>query len=138
MPSKHYLSVHAHFYQPPREDPLTNIILDEEGAEPFRNWNERIFAYCYQPNIELGNFSKVSFNIGPTLSNWLEKYHPEALATIVRADQENVARYGAGNAIAQAYHHTILPLANRRDKQTQVRWGIHEFQRIFKRKPQGF
>ena len=138
MPSYNYLSVHAHFYQPPREDPFTGLIPDEAGAEPFKNWNERIFANCYLPNIKLGNFSKLSFNVGPTLANWMEKVHPEALSEIVKADRENVVRYGVGNAIAQGYHHTILPLANRRDKQTQVCWGIHEFERIFKRKPQGF
>ena len=79
MPSYNYLSVHAHFYQPPREDPFTGLIPDEAGAEPFKNWNERIFANCYLPNIKLGNFSKLSFNVGPTLANWMEKVHPEEI-----------------------------------------------------------
>ena len=131
------LCVHAHFYQPPREDLLTGLIPDEPGAWPFKNWNERIFENCYKPNAELGNFSKISFNIGPTLAEWLKQYHPETLAQIVQADQLNVERYGVGNAMAQTYHHTILPLSSRRDKQTQIFWGIYEFEQIFHRKPQG-
>jgi alpha-amylase/alpha-mannosidase (GH57 family) len=137
MSSPHRLSVHGHFYQPPRTDPLTGKIPVEPGAAPFANWNELIFENCYKPNAELGNFSKISFNIGPTLSEWLRQFHPDVLNTIVQADQENVKHYGDGNAMAQAYHHTILPLAKRRDKQTQIRWGIYEFERTFHRKPKG-
>src|SRR6266511_2306848 len=44
---------------------------------------------------------------------------------------------GHGSAIAQAYNHVILPLANPRDKQTQVRWGIRDFEKRFGRKPEG-
>ena len=131
------LCVHAHFYQPPREDPFTANIPLEAGAWPFNNWNEKIFENCYKPNAELGNFSKISFNLGPTLSVWLRQNHPEVLNLIVQADHENYERFGTGNAIAQPYNHTILPLANRRDKQTQVRWGIYEFERTFQHKPQG-
>lgn len=137
MPPHHSVCVHAHFYQPPRLDLLTGVIPEEPGAWPYKNWNERIFENCYKPNAEMGNFSKISFNLGPTLSEWLRKNHPDVLAQIVRADQQNVEHYGVGNAMAQAYHHSILPLANRRDKQTQIAWGIHEFERTFKRKPQG-
>lgn len=137
MTSKKHLTIHAHFYQPSREDPQSGAIPDEEGARPYKNWNERIFSDCYLPNIELGNFSKLSFNIGPTLVRWFENQHPEALARIVEADRQNLKRFGVGNAMAQAFHHTILPLMNRRDKQTQIRWGIADFQRVFKRKPQG-
>ena len=137
MSPKQSLSVHAHFYQPPREDPMTGAIPHEAGAWPFDNWNERIFNNCYKPNAELGNFSRISFNLGPTLSEWMRATHPNVLDQIVQADQQNCARHGAGNAIAQPYNHTILPLATRRDKQTQIRWGIHEFVRTFKRQPQG-
>ena len=137
MANRHSLCVHAHFYQPAREDPLTGIIPDEPGAHPYPNWNERIFETCYKPNAALGNFSSISFNIGPTLSTWLRQYHPEVLNQIVNSDRQNFDHYGAGNAIAQPYHHTILPLGKRRDKQTQIRWGIYEFERTFNRKPQG-
>lgn len=137
MPNRHSLCVHAHFYQPTREDPLTGIIPEEPGANPYSNWNELIFETCYKPNAALGNFSRISFDVGPTLSKWMRQYHPDVLDQIVNADRQNVEHYGVGNAIAQAYHHTILPLGKRRDKQTQIRWGIYEFERTFKRKPQG-
>ncbi len=137
MPNRHSLCVHAHFYQPIREDPLTGIIPVEPGAHPYANWNELIHETCYKPNAALGNFSRISFDLGPTLSRWMRQYHPEVLNQIVAADRQNVEHYGVGNAIAQPYHHTILPLGKRRDKQTQIRWGIYEFEHTFKHKPQG-
>jgi alpha-amylase/alpha-mannosidase (GH57 family) len=112
--------VHGHFYQPPREDPFTGAIPLEEGANPFPNFNEKINAECYRPNAELGNFERLSFNLGPTLAAWLEDHDSLTYQRIVEADQGNRAAYGVGNALAQAYHHTILPLATRRDKQTAV------------------
>ena len=135
--SQSYLSVHGHFYQPPRENPLTGVIPLEAGAAPYPNWNERVHAECYQPNADLGNFSIISFNLGPTLCDWLDKTHPETLNKIIEADQENVRRYGVGNAIAQPYNHTILPLATHQDKVTQVVWGIADFRHRFGRAPQG-
>jgi len=137
MPNRDFLCVHAHFYQPTREDPLTGIIPLEPGALPYANWNELIFEMCYKPNAALGNFSHISFDLGPTLSKWLRQYHPDVLTQIVAADHQNMDHYGVGNAIAQPYHHTILPLGKRRDKQTQIRWGIYEFERTFKHKPRG-
>ena len=137
MPDHHSFNVHAHFYQPSRVDLLTGSIPDEPGAYPYRNWNEKIYEECYRPNAELGNFSKIGFNIGPTLTAWLRNFHPDTLHQIAKADRENFEKFGVGNAIAQSYHHTILPLANRRDKQTQIRWGIYDFERTFGRKPQG-
>jgi hypothetical protein len=129
--------VHGHFYQPPREDPLTGEIPLEPGAVPYRNWNERIFDHCYRPNAELGNFGRISFNVGPTLLHWMEPYSPETVASIVMQDRQNLERYGVGNAMAQAYNHTILPLASREDKETQVRWGIGDFVHRFGHKPTG-
>lgn len=137
MTGKKAVCIHGHFYQPPREDPLTGEIPLERGAAPFENWNEKIYAHCYEPNATEGNFGRVSFNIGPTLNLWLEEKHPEFFAPVVQADQENVRRYGVGNAMAQAYNHAILPLASDHDKVTQVRWGIDEFECRFGRKPQG-
>jgi alpha-amylase/alpha-mannosidase (GH57 family) len=129
--------VHGHFYQPPREDPISGIILDEKGPSPYRNWNEKIYAECYKPNSELGNFSRMSFNIGPTLVHWMEKAHKATLHSIIQQDKQNVVEFGVGNAIAQAYHHTILPLQSRRDKLTQIHWGIVDFETHFGRKPKG-
>lgn len=131
------LCIHGHYYQPPREDPLTGLIPIEPGAEPFPNWNERIYYHCYAPNAELGNFERISFNIGPTLAEWMQLTHADTLAQIVAQDKANVERYGVGNAMAQPYNHTILPLATRADKVTQVRWGIADFEAAFGRKPQG-
>lgn len=131
------LCVHGHFYQPPRDDPLTGEIPIEPGAKPYPNWNERIYSECYRPNAELSNFKRISFNIGPTLCEWLEFTHPDILSNIISQDQYNVDMHGVGNAIAQPYNHTILPLANYQDKVTQVTWGIADFTHRFGRKPQG-
>ncbi len=123
--------VHGHFYQPPREDPLTGKIPVEEGAFPYENWNERILAQCYQPNAELGNFSRISFNLGPTLLEWMSETHPDTLKSIITQERTNFETSGLPNGMAQAYNHTILPLASKRDKQTQILWGMREFQTRF-------
>jgi len=130
--------IHGHFYQPPREDPISGYIPNEPGAAPYNNWNERILAECYRPNAELNNFELLSFNIGPTLSSWLHYHDPETIRRIVAQDQVNHSRYGVGNALAQAYNHTILPLSSTADKVIQVYWGITDFEHRFGRKPQGF
>lgn len=129
--------VHGHFYQPPREDPLTDTIPLEESATPFSNWNERILDDCYRPNTEEGNFANLSFNIGPTLSEWMEQNHPAVLSRIISDDRYNIEKLSAGNAMAQPFHHTILPLANRQDKATQIRWGIEAFKNCYGRNPAG-
>jgi hypothetical protein len=131
------LAIHGHFYQPPREDPITGKIPIEPGAGPFRNWNERIHAECYKPNAELGNFERISFNIGPTLFAWMNTFDPDTYKLIIGQDRQNVSRYGIGNAIAQSFNHTILPLATYQDKVTQVAWGIADFKTRFGRNPAG-
>jgi len=136
MASKSFC-IHGHFYQPPREDPITGIIPTEPGASPYKNWNERIHAECYRPNAELGNFEHLSFNVGPTLFSWMASHDPVTYRQILSQDQANVNRYGVGNAMAQAYNHTILPLASASDKVIQVAWGIADFKLRFGRKPQG-
>jgi alpha-amylase/alpha-mannosidase (GH57 family) len=135
--SGNFFCVHGHFYQPPREDPLTGVIPIEPGAAPFSNWNERIVEDCYRPNAEAGNFGSLSFNFGPTLSEWLDENHPAIIRRASADDHYNLQKYAAGNAMAQPYHHSILPLASRRDKLTQVRWGIEDFSRTYGRPPQG-
>ncbi len=129
--------VHGHFYQPPREDPLTGRVPREAGAAPYQNWNERIHAQCYYPNTLLRNFERISFNFGPTLFEWMFDYDPETQANIIMQAMKNVEAHQVGNAMAQAYNHTILPLASDRDKVTQVRWGIADFEFRFGYKPQG-
>ena len=129
--------IHGHFYQPPREDPITGHIPLEPGAAPYANWNERIFAQCYGPNTELGNFERISFNVGPTLVEWMEQTHPDILSQIIEQDRCNFEKNGVGNAMAQSYNHTILPLASYQDKVTQIRWGIYDFQYLYGHAPSG-
>lgn len=129
--------VHGHFYQPPREDPLSGLIPNEKGAEPYRNWNERIHAECYHPNAKLGNFEKISFNVGPTLFEWMEHHDKETYESIIKQENLNYQKYGVGNGMAQAYNHIILPLAKRQDKITQVKWGIADFKHRFGHDPLG-
>lgn len=131
------LCIHGHFYQPPREDPISNYIPDETGAEPYHNWNERILAECYKPNAKAGNFSKISFNIGPTLFNWMFEFAPTTANLIVAQERENYLKFGVGNGIAQGYNHSILPLATLQDKITQVHWGVEDFDFRFGHKPEG-
>ncbi|MGD8878326.1 MAG: DUF3536 domain-containing protein [Syntrophobacterales bacterium] len=146
-----YICIHGHFYQPPRENPWLEVIEQQDGAHPYHDWNERITAECYAPNstsrildqqglIEkiVNNYARISFNFGPTLLSWLEDNDPEIYGAIVEADRQSQQRYsGHGSALAQAYNHMILPLANRKDKYTQVLWGIRDFQYRFAREPEG-
>ncbi|HKO98035.1 MAG TPA: DUF3536 domain-containing protein [Pyrinomonadaceae bacterium] len=139
------LIIHGHFYQPPRENPWTGVVDVEPTAAPFHDWNERVTAECYQPNAAVevlngdqkkvvNNYSRISFDFGPTLLSWLEREASETYAGILAADAESVGRHGGhGNAIAQAYSHPILPLCNRRDLITQVRWGLEDFRHRFQR-----
>ena len=136
MPEKHFC-VHGHFYQPPREDPFTGEIPQEFGAEPYGNWTEKIYHSCYLPNTKAGNFEKISFNIGSTLSHWMAEHHPETLQEIIRQENKVHLRLGVSSAMAQPYFHIIMPLSNRRDKTTLVRWGLRDFERLFNHPPQG-
>ena len=131
------LCIHGHFYQPPREDPISNYIPSEIGAEPYKNWNERILAECYEPNAKAGNFGKISFNIGPTLFRWMWGNRPDIAQMIVDQERANFEKHGVGNGMAQSCHHTILPLATSEDRITQVYWGIYDFEYRFGHKPEG-
>ncbi len=136
-PGQIYLCLHGHFYQPPRENPFTGLIPQEAAATPFVNFNEKITDECYAPNAEAGNFETLNFDLGPTLASWLDHSHPEVMQRIIEADRHHVTRYGVGNAMAQAYNHTILPLATTRDKYTQIAWGLSDFRRRFGREATG-
>lgn len=131
-----FVTVHGHFYQPPRENPWTGEVDEEITARPYHDWNERITAECYLPNAP--NYARMSFNFGPTLLAWLETNAAETYRAILAADRASRERFsGHGSALAQGYNHAILPLANRRDKITQVQWGIRDFQHRFGRRPEG-
>ena len=121
--------IHGHFYQPPREDPWLGTIPLEPTAAPFHDWNERIEHECYAR--VLPSLAALSFDFGPTLLAWMERAAPRTYAGVLDAD-----RRGRG-AIAMPYHHSILPLSPRRDKETEVRWGIADFRRRFGRQPEG-
>ncbi len=142
--------VHGHFYQPPREEPWLDLVPREPTAAPDHDWNARITRECYAPLARarvrdvqgrlrrlFNAYAWCSFDVGPTLFRWFDDHAPEVRDAIVAGDGESRARLGVGNAIAQPYHHIILPLASRRDKVTEVRWGIRDFQRRFGRAPEG-
>lgn len=146
-----FVCIHGHFYQPPRENPWLEEVEVEDSAYPYHDWNARITAECYGPNAAsrildsgkriidiVNNYSRISFNFGPTLLAWLEQHEPDVYAAILDADRESMTRFsGHGAAIAQVYNHIIMPLANNRDKYTEIRWGITDFEHRFRRKPEG-
>ena len=146
-----WVCVHGHFYQPPRENPWLEVVEPQPSARPYPDWNARITAECYRPNAAarivdgagrivriVDNYERMSFNVGPTLMTWLEREAPDVHAEVVAADHKSRVRFGGhGSAMAQAYNHVIMPLANRRDKVTQVRWGAADFRHRFGRAPEG-
>lgn len=146
-----FVCIHGHFYQPPRENPWLEEVELQDSAYPYHDWNERITAECYAPNAAsrllddeglireiVSNYEKTSFNFGPTLLSWMERHAPATLAAIVEADKRSQKRFsGHGSAIAQTYNHIIAPLANSRDKRTQVLWGVADFVKRFGRRPEG-
>lgn len=151
MTSRRLLCLHGHFYQPPRENPWLNTVEVQDSAYPFHDWNARIAAECYEPNGAariktpegrirdiVNNYARISFNVGPTLLSWLERERPKAYERILEADRQSVQRSGHGNALAQGYSHSILPLCSPRDRRTQIRWGIADFRHRFQRDPEGF
>jgi alpha-amylase/alpha-mannosidase (GH57 family) len=145
-----HVCIHGHFYQPPRENAWLEEIELQESAYPYDNWNERVTAECYAPNTAsrivnpegmiidiVNNYSKISFNFGPTLMSWMEKHAAVVYDAVINADKKSIERFGHGSAIAQVYNHMIMPLANKEDKQAQVKWGIADFEKRFKRYPEG-
>ncbi|MBW2302746.1 MAG: DUF3536 domain-containing protein [Deltaproteobacteria bacterium] len=146
-----YICIHGHFYQPPRENPWIEAVDLQDSAYPYHDWNCRITAECYAPNAKsrildeknrivhlVNNYSRISFNFGPTLLSWIEVNVPWVYEAILEADRESMKRCsGHGAALAQGYNHLILPLANHRDKVTQVLWGIRDFEHRFGRPPEG-
>ena len=149
--AERYITIHGHFYQPPRENPWLETVETQDSAAPYHDWNERITAECYAPNGAsrivngqnqivriINNYSRISFNFGPTLLSWLEEKTPRTYKHILEADRRSRLRFGGhGSAMAQVYNHIIMPLANTRDKVTQIRWGIADFEARFHRKPEG-
>ena len=149
--SKKYVCIHGHFYQPPRENAWLETIEIQDSAAPYHDWNERINEECYAPNATArvlndeqrireisNNYARISWNMGPTLLSWLEVHDPATYRRILEADRKSRERFGGhGSAVAQSYNHIIMPLANGRDQQTQIKWGISDFEYRFGRKPEG-
>jgi hypothetical protein len=142
--SRGRLVVHAHFYQPVRADPFSGRIAHEPSAEPYDNWNARIAAECYRPNAERGNLARISYDLGPTLATWMREADPGTYRAFLAGDQpaDDVAtttggEAGGGNAMAQAFHHSILPLASLADRRTEIRWGLRDFFHRFGRQAEG-
>jgi Domain of unknown function (DUF3536)/Glycosyl hydrolase family 57 len=150
-PGERWVCIHGHFYQPPREHPWLGAIEPQPSAAPYPDWNARITAECYRPNAWarivdghgqitaiVDNYARMSFDVGPTLMTWLAREAAEVHDAIVAADRKGCAQFdGHGPAMAQAYHHLIMPLASPRDRQTQVRWGVRDFEHRFGRRPEG-
>ncbi len=151
MSNNKFVCIHGHFYQPPRENAWLEVVEIQDTAAPYHDWNERINAECYAPNVAariqdhenkiiriLNNYTKLSFNFGPTLLSWMEKEDPKTYQAILGADKSSQQSFnGHGSAIAQAYNHIISPLADSKDKETQIVWGIQDFIHRFKRRPEG-
>ena len=146
-----FICIHGHFYQPPRENPWLEAITYQESAYPFHDWNARINAECYAPNTRarildekgvvierVNNYSKISFDFGPTRLSWMEFKAPDTYQAVLEADKISRETFsGHGSAMAQCYSHMIMPLADSKDKYTQVYWGIRDFEFRFKRLPEG-
>jgi len=151
MNKKRFICIHGHFYQPPRENPWTEYLEIQDSAAPAHDWNERVFQECYAPNsfarinqpdgtiVEMiNNYEWISFNFGPTILSWIERFHEEIYNRILEADKRSCKHFsGHGNALAQVYNHIIMPLANKEDKYNQIIWGIADFEKRFNRKPEG-
>jgi alpha-amylase/alpha-mannosidase (GH57 family) len=146
-----YVCIHGHFYQPPRENPWLEDVELQDSAYPYHDWNERITEECYRQNAAsrilgpdrkiidiVNNYSKISFDFGPTLLRWLQNHESEVYEKIIEADKKGGELFsGHRPALAQPYNHMIMPLTNERDKYTQVIWGINDFQQRFGREPEG-
>ncbi len=148
---KKYVTVHGHFYQPPRENAWLDIVELQDSAAPWHDWNERINFESYSTNAAsrildsesyitkiTSNYSRISFNFGPTLLSWLEMNDKDTYARILASDKRSMERFGGhGSAMAQVHSHIIMPLANDRDKRTQLEWGLADFEARFGRKSEG-
>ncbi|HTW61648.1 MAG TPA: DUF3536 domain-containing protein [Terracidiphilus sp.] len=150
-PAKRFVCIHGHFYQPPRENPWLETVETQDSAAPYHDWNERVCAECYATNgaarivnnknqiiAIVNNYSRISFNFGPTLLSWLRENAPRTHRMILDGEQASRKHYrGHSSAMAQVYNHIIMPLAGPRDRVTQIRWGIADYAFNYGRPPEG-
>jgi alpha-amylase/alpha-mannosidase (GH57 family) len=152
MPApKRYVCIHGHFYQPPRENPWLETVETQDSAAPYHDWNERVCSECYATNGAarvvnnknqitriVNNYARISFNFGPTLLSWLKEKAPRTYRMVLDGERRSRKNFKAhSSAMAQVYNHVIMPLANRRDKITQIRWGIADYQQHYGLAPEG-
>ena len=149
--TKRYICIHGHFYQPPRENPWLETVETQDSAAPYHDWNERVCAECYAPNGAarvvnsknkiiriVNNYARMSFNFGPTLMSWLSENAARTYRMILDGErQSRRTNMGHSSAMAQVYNHIIMPLANRRDRITQIRWGILDYKKHYGALPEG-
>src|SRR6185437_13568952 len=150
-PARRYICIHGHFYQPPRENPWLEAVETQDSAAPYHDWNERICAECYATNGAarivnnknqitriVNNYSRISFNFGPTLLSWVRDNAPRTYRMILDGEKRSRKNFkGHSSAMAQGYNHIIMPLASRRDRITQIRWGIADYQFHYGLPPEG-
>lgn len=148
---KRFVCIHGHFYQPPRENPWLETVETQDSAAPYHDWNERVCAECYAPNGAarvvnstnqitriVNNYGRMSFNFGPTLLSWLKENAPRTYRMVLEGERRGRGRFhGHSPALAQIYNHVIMPLANRRDRLTQIRWGIADYESHYGQRPEG-
>ena len=149
--TKRFICIHGHFYQPPRENPWLETVETQDSAAPYHDWNERVCAECYATNGAartvnnknqiiriVNNYSRMSFNFGPTLLSWLKENAPRTYRMILDGERRSRKHFnGHSSAMAQVYNHVIMPLANQRDKITQIRWGIADYESHYGAAPEG-
>jgi alpha-amylase/alpha-mannosidase (GH57 family) len=149
--SNRFVCIHGHFYQPPRENPWLETVETQESAAPYHDWNERICAECYATNGAarilnhknlitriVNNYARISFNFGPTLLSWLKENAPRTYRMVLDGERRSRKSFGGhSSAMAQVYNHMIMPLANRRDRITQIRWGIADYEHHYGIAPEG-
>lgn len=149
--TKRYICIHGHFYQPPRENPWLETVETQDSAAPYHDWNERVCAECYATNGAartvnnknqiiriVNNYSRMNFNFGPTLMSWLKENAPRTYRMILDGERSSRKQFGGhSSAMAQVYNHIIMPLANERDKITQIRWGIADYVNHYGSEPEG-
>ena len=149
--NKRLICIHGHFYQPPRENPWLETVEMQDSAAPYHDWNERICAECYATNGAarivnnknqitriVNNYARISFNFGPTLLSWLKENAPRTYRMILDGERRSRKSYGGhSSAMAQVYNHIIMPLAGRRDRITQIRWGIADYMFRYGSAPEG-
>jgi alpha-amylase/alpha-mannosidase (GH57 family) len=150
-PSKRFICIHGHFYQPPRENPWLETVETQDSAAPYHDWNERICAECYATNGAarivnvqnkimriVNNYARISFNFGPTLLSWLKDNAQRTYRMIQDGERRSRKSFkGHSSAMAQVYNHIIMPLASERDRLTQIRWGIADYEKHYGARPEG-